>query len=66
MEAMETIHAVALDVFHYFYSQATLILMLILMLMLMLMAMANLILLFLREKHLRLSPKWSQHHQSPS
>jgi hypothetical protein len=64
MEAMETIHAVALDVFHYFYSQATLILML--MLMLMLMAIAILILLFLREKHLRLSPKWSQHHQSPS
>jgi hypothetical protein len=62
MEAMETIHAVALDVFHYFYSQATLIL----MLMLMLMAIAILILLFLQEKQLRLSPKWSQHHQSPS
>jgi hypothetical protein len=60
MEAMETIHAVALDVFHYFYSQATPIL------MLMLMAIAILILLFLREKQLRLSPKWSQHHQSPS
>jgi hypothetical protein len=27
MEAMATIHAMALDVFHYFYSQMTLILM---------------------------------------
>jgi hypothetical protein len=55
MEAMETIHAVALDAFHCFCSQTALRRIIIIILFL----------LFL-QKRLRLSRKCSQHHQGPS